>query len=359
MATFSTNQVRHVYVANSIKTTGSGAKNPTITNEGDLGVFKVYDSNKEVTGIKIVTKGKGGIVASDIIDKNKVVSVTVTSATKMRHKVKGVNIIPVDDLFGSNGKIDPNYVGKDFLVRINFEQYIGMSDEETMIKHGVVRAFSGMTKAKFLNTLALSLAQNMGREIQELVKVYLATTTKGGTEQAPTYTTTIGSEVKKSDKITDLNANHSDTTSIIIKEVQQPWSLGVTPETFVNFRVTTATVDVDNCEMDVFDVKDFNTGEVFGNGRRIADLEYFSLGDRADLYRNIGWPNSIPSKTFLDGTGEYDVTDIVYFFSGNAEDVQRSRKQITIVTPYAASSPISSTLKTAITGALGTSYAGE
>ena len=67
------------------------------------------------------------------------------------------------------------------------------------------------------------------------------------------------------------------------------------------------------------------------DGHEIADLEYFCMGARGDLYRNMGWPNVIHTTYLVDPTQKYDVLDINYYWAGGAEDVQKSPRTLTLV----------------------------
>jgi hypothetical protein len=56
------------------------------------------------------------------------------------------------------------------------------------------------------------------------------------------------------------------------------------------------------------------------------------MGERGDIYRNVGWPNVIPTKYLVvDETKDYDVLDIHYYYEGAGENPQKSEKDITIV----------------------------
>ena len=72
-------------------------------------------------------------------------------------------------------------------------------------------------------------------------------------------------------------------------------------------------------------------GDTVGNGYNIADLEYFCMGERADQYRGVNWPNNIVTKYFVDATKEYYCLDIHYAYQGTCEDIQKSEKDIIIV----------------------------
>ena len=43
------------------------------------------------------------------------------------------------------------------------------------------------------------------------------------------------------------------------------------------------------------------------------------------------WPNNFDTEYLVDPTSAYDVMDIQYFYSGDAEDIERSPKTLTIV----------------------------
>ena len=57
------------------------------------------------------------------------------------------------------------------------------------------------------------------------------------------------------------------------------------------------------------------------------------MGERGDQYRNMGWPNVIPTKYLVDPSKEYDVLNIHYFYQGDGISVQKSEKDIQIVVP--------------------------
>jgi len=55
------------------------------------------------------------------------------------------------------------------------------------------------------------------------------------------------------------------------------------------------------------------------------------MGERGDIYRNMGFPNVIPTTYLVDPTKEYHVLDISYYFAGPGEDVQKSQRSLSIV----------------------------
>ena len=55
------------------------------------------------------------------------------------------------------------------------------------------------------------------------------------------------------------------------------------------------------------------------------------MGERGDIYRNMGFPNVIPTTYLVDPTKEYHVLDISYYYAGPGEGAQKSEKTISIV----------------------------
>jgi len=71
---------------------------------------------------------------------------------------------------------------------------------------------------------------------------------------------------------------------------------------------------------------------VVPNGYKIADLEYFCMGERGDQYRGMGWPNIIPTHYMCNPTKdtEYNILEIHYAFTDDGASSYNSEKDITI-----------------------------
>ena len=65
----------------------------------------------------------------------------------------------------------------------------------------------------------------------------------------------------------------------------------------------------------------------------VADMEWFYIGERADQFRGVGYPDNFETKYLANPSKAYDFIDIQYYYSGDAEDVQRSKKMITLAIP--------------------------
>ena len=313
MAVFSTNQVRQLYVVKAVDnnySVGTGAWNPTVKKAGTIDA----KSDKSKTHLYFNYIGAGGQMRSDLIDIKNILNVKVTSGAdaSQSRKLKKVKVTLDTNVNGGSP-----VSGEDYILRIAFRQFVGMSDEDQYFKYGIVHAYAGMTASDFYKTLALSLAKNFSREETPLVSFALATSSS----EVPVTPTTAASS---------LNGNY---TAVTITEVEQPWRLGIMEQTPVYFTVMPTVINVNSEEVVWGVAADMDSGKTISNGKAIADLEYFCMGERGDMYRGVGWPHNIPTTYLVDPTLTYDVIDIHYAYVGSNESVQKSEKTITLVIP--------------------------
>ena len=127
-------------------------------------------------------------------------------------------------------------------------------------------------------------------------------------------------------------ADGSSTSKLLIKP-EVHWTLG---KRFVVPSITAEIVCVkgSNVGKDLSSWVISTPTAVSGTGiKKIKDLEWFCAGERGDQYRGVNYPNDIPFESQL-GTladGHY-VTVIHYAYEGNGEAVQKSEKDMVIVT---------------------------
>lgn len=385
--TFSTNQVRHLYVVK-----GTQASVGTADTAGKLAVKA--DSAK--SHLYFEYKSPGGLVRSDLIDIKNISYAKATDAANLAVDMKKVKLALSADV-NSGAPI----AGQEYLLRIAFRQYIGLSEEDQYFKYGVVQAYTGMTTEQFYTVLKSSLEKNFSREEKGLLSFSLeqtaasatltdnsdveVTAIQGGTignsikfaissvaadEDAVTVSTTAGvttvSVALKAASATGaglkaaiaasaaakalVSVDVADatiivaedpavaltagvTTGLIIEELEQPWYLGTMQQERVVFEVQPTTVMVDNFERVWGEVTELDSTTSVKNGKTVADLEYFCMGERGDQYRMMGWPNVVYTKYLVDPSKEYNVVDIQYAYQGNAEDIQKSPKYITLLIP--------------------------
>lgn len=300
MSTFSVNQVRHLYVAKASKTTVAEGKltQAALANKGDIQVLTDADG-------KLYFKylGAGGQVRSDLIEN--ITYAKATAAADLAYSLKKATV-------ALSGSID---VTKNYVLRVVINQYAGMSDEDIhQIYASCTPNKEGVTNATQLYAaLAKNLNANMAKEYD---KLFEATSSASG---------------------------------IVITEVEQPWTLGIKPQVGVMFEAF--LVDDDGVAGTTTYAA---SGSTVGNGKKIADMEYFYMGERGDNYRNVGWPNSIPTEYLVDSSKAYNVLDIHYSYVGPNEGPQKSEKDITIV---AETTAILNAVITAINTATGSTIA--
>lgn len=219
------------------------------------------------------------------------------------------------------------------MLAIDFKQGAGYSDEDTYIKHAAVRATSAMaeTPALFYQKLAASLVQNFEKLYQPLIEIATAATDGD---------IAVGTKVDKTKGTIPVDANGAEVTftdGVYLRAVSQEdqWVRGSKELQFVNFDVHFSTIKVDGMD-EIWGKKSDVTktyNQTVGNGYMTADMEWYFMGDRADMYRDVyGAGKSIHTQYMVNESKTYDFLDIQYFYSGpGTEDTGKSPKHLTFV----------------------------
>lgn len=288
MATFSVNKVKHLYVVPS-------------ANASD---FKAY-TDQEKTLYFGMKDAKGNAVRSDQITN--ILRASATAAESMQRKLKTYKITATD------ADMVKGQVG---VVRLSYKHFVGISDEDSYFEYGsALMKKTGDDVEVFLKELAKNLYDNTRKQGMVDVKAI------------------VNSNEKDIKSLGDADV----VTAIIVREIEQAWVRGVRASEPVDFTVVTPFITdggVDAAWATVTD-ETANQTTVLGNGKKVADMEYFHLGDRADIYRMMGWPNHWPSEDLLlvDPTKQYDLIDIHYAYIGASEDTNKGEKDITLAIP--------------------------
>lgn len=320
---FSTNQVRQLYVA---------LANGQLTNAGDLKVNKTTDGKQLYF---TYVGAMGDTMRSDLIDIDKITSITIKKASAMAKK-RVCHLVTLDSAVNDGKPI----TGQDYILRLLFRQYVGMSEANTMNKYGEVHVATDMTASDFYKKMAISVVQNCSKDINNLVEVELQTSDS----TVPVSITT---------KEADLGGTY---TGILIYEGKLVWRLGRVSQGTIPFECQFVDVVYNGDEVkwgvtSLVPTKD----KALPQGELIADLEYFCMGERGDIYRNMGWPNAIETKYLVDPTKTYDVITIHYHYEGTGLSSDKSEKDIQIAalkandTDYTLANAILGEIKT-ITG---------
>lgn len=298
----SNNQVRHLYVVKTLKDA-----NGTPADLGDLALC--YDTNKTTAYAKYV--GQGGAVSSDKVAVGNILGVQHTTAAELNDKIK-THVVTVKDV--SEGQV--------YEIVLHFRHYIGIGELDTTERIGTYRAKKNDTAALIAAGLAKSLQESLGLDSAtnassiDHYKENLATVTVSG-------------------------------NAITIKEVEQYWQLG-------KFAVQNVPIDVQLGGIFVDDYESYEWATVvstanitLSNGiKKLADLEYYCMGNRGDIYRGMGYPYNFDTKYMIDMSATYDVFDIHYAYVGDGVSVQKSEKTLTFLVPTASASTFKTQLNT-------------
>ena len=302
---FTENQVRQLYVVNSV-VTGS----TEVDKNSNTGATKIKES-ADKKEFFFVTKGASadGVQRTDLVDKCNIMDIRATAAADMVHKMKKVKVV----------LNDTPVVGQDYILNVEIKNYIAIGNDSTKVKFGVAKA-TNTVASDLYKALAINLAKNFSRESVQLVKFTL----DGDTNNT---------EITPNTKVSDLQS--ITATGIVIEEVEQPWRRGVAKQEFVNFEVYPSTIYTNLMDViwgTVTDMTASNTN-VLPNSKMVADMEYFFHKERGDVYGEAGYPNNIDTVYMVDpaNAAGYSFLDIHFFYKGNSHNVGNSEKTLSLV----------------------------
>ena len=295
---FSVNQASHLYVVNNV-VTGTNK----VTNVGDIKV------NSDGDNIYFTYMGKGGVLRSDLVSIKDIIDIRAIEASKQDTKFRTATITL------NTAVSSTPVVSQDYIVRIKYS--VGSIDNQ-YLKYGIVRASSlTSTAEKLYEALAESINKNFARE------------------ENPAFVAT------------------SSASGLVITETEPKWVLGTYPQRPVEFEITVDTITKKDTTTGTFiegawGTIDYGFGTVkvngtnvasYPNSKKIADLEWFCMGERGDQYKNYGWPNIIPTEYMVNANSAngYDVINIHYAYVGANESVQKSEKDMIFVGESTAS----------------------
>ena len=328
MAVFSTNQVRQLYVVDNVVSSESA-----LATAGDVLAKKIGDDIyfKYVGAL-------GDTMRTDIVNQKQLIYTSVATSDKLAYKLKGQKITLNPNVNGG-APIE----GRDYLLRVLFSEYIGISPVDKTLKYGTVHITPGMTASDFYAEMAYSLMQSQKKEPNPIMNVAVIVS---GTFE--------GNVISDTDTLQDVK-DMGTIEGIVIFEAGQPWHLGVMPQGVIKIdaQVTRITYNGDDTIFwGVVEDATMPSSYVLPEGQKIADLEYFCMGERGDQYRNAGWPNVIPTKYLVDPTAEYDLYTIHYAYVGEGTHQEKSEKDI----QFAVLKSASSAFKTKLNAVLPTEF---
>lgn len=361
MNLFTANQVNQVYVLKSDSDVIELDSTHDVTTSDKLGTIGIGRTSDHKS-LYFKYRGPGGVTRSDLIDIDKIERVVATPASAMAQTLMSAKIT----LNAAALKNSTPIAGQDYMLRITFNGYIGISPEDSQYwKHGLVHATAGMSTSAFYLQLASSIAKNMARETNNLIKVFVTY----GTDSTDSET-----EITATSNVNDSSTFSQTYTGVIIKAVEPDWILGMKQQKQITFTVEPTTIiNNDNDEVVWGDVVYSNKKKLTGgatpsysvvtsgqpaaagtviNSKLMADYEYFWHGERGDQYRMMGFPDYVPTTYLVDPSWQYgyDIVTIHYSYIGSNESSQKSEKDISIIIPRASTDSSTSSIRTIVAG---------
>lgn len=281
------NQVRQVYVV-----AADGLVSVTPASEGQL---KVLGEAGKLLYFQHF--GKGGLTASDKIDVENIRYVKHTTASEMVDKL-GVHTV----------KVTTVSAGQVYEVKVLVHNYIGQGAYDYTYRFGLYKAKASDT----VNTIAAGLKADLELNL-------------------------------KGEPLFDVSVS-DDTITITEKNVPSAvvWDKAKFPVAYMPIEITLNGIVTDD-EIETFDWATIGKSTTSANnvGKKMAELEYFAMGNRGDVYRQMGYPRNIDTEYLVDPTSNsYDVIDIHYFYQGQGVSSQKSEKEITLITASSEASDI-------------------
>jgi len=278
MAMFSTHNVKQVIVANSTDATGAavGAFVKVLAEPGNTGFYILY------------TNASGQTVKSDRIAFDKIRSIKALSYVAKTYRTDKLAIVAGDIV-----------AGQDYIIRILFRDWGSGSAENQLFKHvGAYRAKAGDTAATIVDALVALGNANFAREDYPALSF----------------------------------AKEAVTDKLVITEQPQPWVLGKKQARNLNYVIQ--LLPITKAGESVYDWATFETTMANpgrGNGTAMADLEYFAMGERGDIYRQKGFPYTWDVKYLVDSTKNYNILNIHFFETQEGEGVQAQEKELVVL----------------------------
>lgn len=293
MAVFTTNQVRHFYVANGFK---SGEE--VISQKGDIKVCQDKDGK-----IYLEYYGAGGPVRSDLMDPKNGISLKFTSNIKQYSDTKKATVTLADGHTPT--------IGQDYVIRIKVNGYYAPANEPSLFQFGVVHVTNKTKTAEaFYKAMADSLNANVNKGENKLFNI------TGGAS---------GLVIEEADR-----SNTYKRGKVSLKPL--------------NFEVycgeVNALVDSANgiYETMTWGEVAWSRGSVgYDNSYALADMEHFYMGERGDVYRDNVARIGLDTEYMIQTGTPYDTLDIHYAFTDTGTESYRSEKDIIIVGVAASS----------------------
>ena len=294
MANFNTNQARHMYVALDVKTLSSHTIDPAtvLTTPGDIAVNVAPDAASGIENIYFTYYNADGIITrSDMIDVKKIQYITAVEASDLVIPLKKTTVTL------ASGVTRTNLKGKHIQLTVKLHEYIGLDYSESYPI--TIDLFGDNTNTASDAAFYAALESELNDAIAGFKNAPFAVSSSGAglviTEKAQQWVP---------DKFT-VDPIHFDVYASVIAELDAPWA---------------SVVNADS-------------GTSITGDYTIADLERFTHRERSEVLGMTAWPYNYEPKYLVNpvaGVSTYGMLTIQYYYSGEAEDIQKSPRTLQI-----------------------------
>lgn len=322
MQNFTLNQTRQLYVAAKVNDALADKLDIALGTADGMMFFKYKNAD-------------GLISRSDTINVKNITSIKKTEAAKMARPLMA-HTIKFDD---ANLRLD-EMIGKELMFTITIHQCFDYDDDNSRSFTIVLRGDAKNTASAeaFHKALAIAVYEALPRQDKEFPLVRVFSNDAEVTLDAIKKGTVTGS-----------------ADGVVLVEGLQKYVRGKLSGEPAHF--TTASRLDDGFLADVPWVAEYKAEPSKIEGHKVlpanyvlADLEYFALGERGDIFRGNNWPNNVDTTYVVDPFSdvEYDVISVEYFWAGGAENVQKSPRLIQVAIPKAESDDLYTKIEAAI-----------
>lgn len=269
MTNFSTNQVMQFYVADASTITTKGT-------DGKISAIKTIPGRGKIATFNNYAEPK----KSDIIEN--VLWAKVTKADALATPLKAITVA-----FDNHAPIK----GETYIVRVSFPEIPGAGVESWTTKSAVVQV---------KNENAAAVIEKFEAELTKLLPAYI-----------------------------EAKANE-ETLEIAAKPEALAYKRGFRPMVIPEFNVSINQV-VSEGELVDWGKITIGTNGTLSGDYKLADMEYFALGERGDEYRQMGWPDVVYEPEYKVEVGsKYNVLVVHYGYKGANDQSHLSEKDLII-----------------------------
>lgn len=344
---YSSNRVNQFYVVKKVVTTGKH-----LDDSAEVGSILFKKTNEGELYFEY--KSPGGIITSDRINPERVMTKSAKDGTNYGRQLDA-RVIKFKDVANkgndASGFLNPlPYSGQNLSITLELGGYPGLDELDKRICQGYVYFDSNnMLTSDAYAKLAHSLALNIASMPDPMIRIILLT---GDDDSTGKEIEIKNCRVKT--KLTDLIDGTSKYKGILIRErVDTIYVPGKGEEVPLTIAVSAPRAEYNETRVDWIDVTKptlSTTKKVYGiggvteataeympNGRRTCDYERWCMGDRGDQERMYSWPNNVDTQYLVDPANVYDYLNVHFYWVGNHEEVQKSERDLVLVTPHYSS----------------------